>query len=266
MVFSRLHMPWSSRDDQKTLAQLRETFPNENPEKLDQALKDAKGNYRAAVQILNRAQTQTNTGSMQLAPRKLQRPVQRQYAQPHPNFLLSAAGMHPHYQHAPPFQNNWVQPFPGHAPPPQHQPAFAPSPPHPGYMIPPQQQYPAPVYVRSDLSTRTLELLKQWPSAPMPVPPMPSAFQISQNQPMFPWTPSQPPVSAMEFNNKFAVPLYELPPPDLMDYDMSWMIAIRMLPEWSKWMEDRHWNEVRRGRSAAMRSDMGEDRDDCIIM
>lgn len=62
------------------------------------------------------------------------------------------------------------------------------------------------------------------------------------------------------------MPLYELPPPDLMDYDMSYIVSVRMLPEWDKETEDRHWNEVRRGRSAVLRRELGEDRVECTIM
>ena len=44
MPFSRLrqHLPRSSRNEQEKLAQLTETFPDEDSEKLDQALKDAR--------------------------------------------------------------------------------------------------------------------------------------------------------------------------------------------------------------------------------
>ena len=62
------------------------------------------------------------------------------------------------------------------------------------------------------------------------------------------------------------MPLYELPPPDLMDYDMGWMIAIRMLPEWDKYKEDKHWNHVRRERNAALRRELGGHRDICTVM
>ena len=62
------------------------------------------------------------------------------------------------------------------------------------------------------------------------------------------------------------MPLYELPPPDLMDYDMSYMIGVRMRPEWDRIDEDRHWDQVRRERSAALRREMGEERDLCTIM
>lgn len=63
-----------------------------------------------------------------------------------------------------------------------------------------------------------------------------------------------------------AVPPYELPPGDLMDYDMSYIISVRMLPEWNKNMEDMHWDQVRRERNAALRWELGEDRDECTIM
>ena len=63
-----------------------------------------------------------------------------------------------------------------------------------------------------------------------------------------------------------AVPLYELPPADLMDYGMSYIISVRMLPEWNRNMEDRHWDQVRRERNAALKRELGEDRDECTIM
>ncbi len=63
-----------------------------------------------------------------------------------------------------------------------------------------------------------------------------------------------------------AVPLYELPPPDLMDYDMSYIIAVRLLPEWNKEKEDRHWDQVRRERNATLRQEMGEDGNVSTIM
>ena len=62
------------------------------------------------------------------------------------------------------------------------------------------------------------------------------------------------------------MPLYELPPPDLMDYDMGRMIAIRMLPEWDKYKEDKHWNHVRRERNAALRRELGGDKHICTVM
>jgi len=58
--------------------------------------------------------------------------------------------------------------------------------------------------------------------------------------------------------------MYEMSPPDLMDYDVCWIIAIQMLPEWNKSKEDSHWNEVRRRRKAALRYE--EDSDLCVIM
>ena len=62
------------------------------------------------------------------------------------------------------------------------------------------------------------------------------------------------------------MPIYELPPPDSMDYDMTYMIAVRRQPQWNKGREDGHWERVRRERNAACRRDMGEERDDCTIM
>ena len=71
------NLPRSSRNDQEKLAQITETFPDEDPEKLDQALKDARGNYTEAVRITNASRAQSGTSPMQFGPRKLQRPAQR---------------------------------------------------------------------------------------------------------------------------------------------------------------------------------------------
>lgn len=87
---------------------------------------------------------------------------------------------------------------------------------------------------------------------------------------MFPWTPSQPALTAGNSRVRNAVPIYELPPLDLMDYDMTYMIAVRRQPEWDKGREDRHWEQVRRERNAAwmrqMAENRGEDRNECTIM
>lgn len=70
----------------------------------------------------------------------------------------------------------------------------------------------------------------------------------------------------MDSRGRRAVPMYEMPPPDLMDYDMSWMLGVRLLPEWHKYLEDKHWEEVRRMRNSAAMHEIREDRDDCTIM
>ena len=83
---------------------------------------------------------------------------------------------------------------------------------------------------------------------------------------MYPWTPSQGPLDTNDSRGRLAVPLYEFPPPDLMDYDISYFIGVRMRPEWNRSKEDRHWEQVRRERSAALRWEMGEEKDLCTIM
>ena len=266
MPFSRLrqYLPRSARNDQEKLAQLTETFPDEDHEKLDQALKHTRGNYSEAVRIIIASQAQSSTSPIQLGPRRLQKPAQRQYANSHPNFVLNDAGIHPHHQPAPPFPNNPYEQYPGHAPP-QYQPAFAPSTPHPG-QVSSRQHYSGSMYGQPGPPTPVPQSLNQWTNAPMPSPPFPPPLHPPQQQPMYPWTPNEPPVDTMDSRGSRAVSLYELPPPDLMDYDMTYMIAVRMRPEWNKYKEDRHWDQVRRERSAALRWQMGEDRDVCTVM
>lgn len=83
----------------KLLAQLKDKFPTEKPEKLDQALKDANGNYLQAVQSLNATPIHTSSSPMQQhTPNKLQKPEQRQRSNPHPNSAFSAASIHPNHQ------------------------------------------------------------------------------------------------------------------------------------------------------------------------
>lgn len=55
MVFARLRqgLASSSTDFQGKFNQLKETFPDEQPEKLKRVLKDAKGDYSKAVRSLN---------------------------------------------------------------------------------------------------------------------------------------------------------------------------------------------------------------------
>ena len=79
------------------------------------------------------------------------------------------------------------------------------------------------------------------------------------------WTPSQPALDTYDSRVNRAVPMYELPPPDLMDFDMSYLVAVRVLPEWTKGKEDRHWEQVRRNRHAGLISS-GGDRDECTVM
>jgi len=53
-----------------------------------------------------------------------------------------------------------------------------------------------------------------------------------------------------------------MPPPDLLDYDMSWMVGLRMLSEWDRSREDMHWDQVRRARGKEM---MGME-ETCLVM
>lgn len=184
MVFSRLrqNLSWSSRNSPETLVQLRENFPHEEFEKLNQALKKAKGNYLEAVQNLNAMQTQTSISPMQSpTPRKLKRPSQRQYTGYDPNFGLHDANLHPNHQLTPVPSNHWNNNHPNHAYY-QDQPVYMGSP----------QHYPSPTFVRSEPLTPILQNLRQRPNVLIPVPPLPSAFQVSQQQFVSPWTPYQP--------------------------------------------------------------------------
>ncbi|MCJ1275051.1 hypothetical protein MMC21_002851 [Puttea exsequens] len=54
-------------------------------------------------------------------------------------------------------------------------------------------------------------------------------------EPAYPWKPSQNGALSDRNRNGNAVPLYEVPPPDLMDYDVSQMITVRMQPDWNRW-------------------------------
>ena len=254
MVFSRLrqNLSRSSRNCPEQVAQLRDAFPDEKPEKLDQTIGHARDNYPEAAQSLSVTQSQTITSQThQHSPRKLQKRDQRHHTSSHVNIGLHVQ-MHPYHllPHFPP--NGWNSQPAGHAVP-QYQPAFAPFPAHPGYTDPPQY-YAAPMYIQSQPLTSVLKDLNHAPTTPMPVPPFYQDFQgQAQQQSSPPWTPYQSPLECMDSRAGNAVPLYELPPPDLMDYDMSYIIAVRLLPEWNKEKEDRHWDQVRRERNAALR-------------
>lgn len=97
--------------------------------------------------------------------------------------------------------------------------------------------------------------------------PSPSAFPCSpyQQQLPTPWIPHQPALDWLYSRGNNTVPLYELPPPDLIEYGMVSMIAIRMLPEWNKNKE--HWHcESQPGEDSALRQELGEDGDYCTVM
>ena len=252
MPFSRLrqHLPWSYHNDPDKLARLGREFPDEDPEKLDQALKDAKGNYIEAVRLIYASQGQGNASSSPKsnAPRRLQKPAHRQS-------VNSNSGVVPNDAFV-----NLYQQQPGLTPA-QYPTAFEPPPPQLGYFSP-QQHHAAPQYVHPGSSSPVPQMMPQWTNAPTPL----SPFSPIPQQPTFPWTPSRPALDTWDSRVAKAVPIYELPPPDLMDYDMTYMIAVRRQPEWNKGREDRHWEQVRRERNAAWRRERGEDRDECTIM
>ena len=257
-MFSQLRqiLSWSSRNRPETLVLLRENFPHEKFEKLNQALKKGKGDYLEAVQDLNTMPIQRSVSPMQQSiPKKLKRPSQRQYTGCHPSLGLHGANMHPNHHHTPALSNHWNNNHSDHA---YHQD-------QPVYMGLPQH-YPSPTYVGSEPLTPILQNLEQRPNVLISVPSLRSAFQLLQQQFIYPWTPYQPAAPWGDNRAMVAVPLYELPLADLMDYDMSCIISVRMLPEWNKNMEDRHWDQVRRERNDALRKYMGEDRDVCTIM
>lgn len=268
MPFSRLrqHLPWSYRNDPEKLARLGREFPDEDPEKLEQALQDARGNYIEAARLINASWAQGNasTSPTTNAPRRLQKSTHRQLVNFSSDLVPNHTSLDLYQQPAPPFANVQFGQQPGHAPA-QYPSAFAPPPPPLGYFSP-QQHYVAVQYVQPGYSPPIPQMMPHGTNAPMPLSPVPAVPQ----QPMLPWTPSQPALMFGDSRVRNAVPVYELPPPDLMDYDMSYMMAVRRQPEWNKGREDRHWEQVRHERNAAWRPEIGEgrgeDRDECTIM
>ena len=234
MVFSRLRQTpsWSSQNCPEELARLRDAFPDEKPERLDQVLKGAKGNYLESVQSLDATHDQARTGSVhQHRPRKLHRPAQILHANLYPITGHCHATMHPHHQFTPFPASERNNQYTGHAPP-QYQSVIAPLPTSPGDVHSPHQN-PTPQYVRSHPLPTIPQDPRHLPDVPMPVPPFPSTLQPSPypQQSISLWTPYQPALDRLDSRGMNAVPLYELPPPDLMDYDMSYMIAMRILLE-----------------------------------
>ena len=214
------------------------------------------GNSRREALQHDRAvevQDTKSTDSMQLGPKKLQRPPGRSQTNSDPRSFSNNSQM---------FMNPSPVPPPYQYPPPTFSPQAQPM-----YMNP----YPAPIarpyihHVRSEHPTPTLQRLTNFPRHPAQLPPFPAPGQT-----LPPWTPARTPAPYNPYAHfaisDFAVPIYELPPPDLMDYDMSWMVGIRMLPEWNKAKEDAHWDEVRRMRSAGMQETEGDKDLNCIVM
>ncbi|KAL9583615.1 MAG: hypothetical protein Q9212_002611 [Teloschistes hypoglaucus] len=197
--------------------------------------------------------SQKESKAVEQHPKKLQRPPPQYHNGPYMYPGPNQGSMYPHQYQGPPVMNGWGGQHPPQGPP-HFQPPIAPFPPQPGYMGPPQQ-YAAP-FLRAEPPTETLESLRKWPARPIMVPPYGAPC----------WLPSQPALDYWDSRGYKTVPMYEMPPPDLMDYDMSWMLGVRMLPEWNKRMEDTHWEQVRRMRNAAVMREIKEDRDECIIM
>ncbi|KAI4196346.1 MAG: hypothetical protein LQ350_006597 [Teloschistes chrysophthalmus] len=187
-------------------------------------------------------------------PKKLQRPPPQYHNGPYMYPGPNQGSMYPQQYPGPPAMNGWGGQHPPQGPP-QFQHPIAPFPPQPGYMGPPQQ-YAGPPFLRAEPPTETLKSLRKWPKRPTMVPPYGAPC----------WLPNQPALDSMDSRVNKTVPMYEMPPPDLMDYDMSWMLSVRMLTEWNKRMEDIHWEEVRRMRNAAVRREINGDKDECIII
>ncbi|KAL8781230.1 MAG: hypothetical protein Q9213_006083 [Squamulea squamosa] len=264
----RQHLPWSSQDS-------REQPPQQNPldrkpQSPPQAVNIESPNNGHSAASFNSIMSQESAKQAHRSPKKLQRSPSSQHMNPYPSPSSHDPRMYANHQRGPPFQPIGNRPYMGTAPP-QDYPAFSPPRMHPGYMslqphhysIPQQQFPPVPVV---EPPTTIMENMRRRPKYPMPVPPMPSPFQISQGYIMPPWTPNRPALDSLDSRKSSVVPTYELPPPDLMDYDMSFLIAFRMLGEWTKWNEDRHWEEVRRTRNQYLTEQWEEDRETCTVM
>ena len=181
MPFSRLreHLPWAYHNDAEKLAKLGREFPDEDPEKLGQALKDAKGNYIEAVRLIYASQTQCNasTSPKPSAPRKLQKPARRQSVNSNSDLVPNYAIVNQYLQPAPPFANMQFGQQPGHAPA-QYPTAFEPLPPQLGYFSP-QQHYAAPQCFHSGFSSPVPHMMPQWTNVSTPLSPLPPIPQQS---------------------------------------------------------------------------------------
>lgn len=139
MPFSRFrqHLPWSHRNDPEKLARLGREFPDEDPEKLDQALKDARGNHIEAVRLINAswAQDNTSTSPTPSAPRRLQKSAYRQFINSSSELVPSDTFVNLYLQPTPPFTDIHFGQQPGHAPA-EYPTAFEPPPPPLGYFSP----------------------------------------------------------------------------------------------------------------------------------
>lgn len=253
MVFWRSRKSTWTHDDK--LAELKRTFPQEKPETLEQALGGARGDFAETIRILNSTHHTQDIIYERPTPKKLQRSPPSHSSDSSAHFRPWSTSMIPSQSYAHPSPANWNG-HPSSPSPPQYQqssppyhPGPAPFPQNPNY-FPPQQQVPLPMAPRfeplTEIMQQTLDLCHV---DPMPPPP-PNTI----------WTPHQ---SDQELWG--AVPMYELPPPDLMDYDMSILVPLRTIPRWDRTAERRHWDQVRRNRYAAIRVERG-DREDCILM
>ena len=204
---------------------------------------------------------------VQSPPKKLQRPPG----------LASPQGSHgpqqwqPYPTHSPsPYpQNPMNSPYP---PPPQQAPYGYP-PPHSHHLPynspPPNPQYPPPALHLHHTPTPNLSpthpLNSLTPNIHRPTPgPSPSTPPV----PPPPWTPHVPYVPSPDLDYA-SVPVYEFPPPDMLDMDMSDICWQRMQPGWTRWQEYRYWEEMRRAKNAAMREQWagGRDREEgCVVM
>ena len=168
MTFSRLrqHLPWSYRNDPEKLARLGGEFPDEDLEKLEQALKDARGNYIEAVRLINASWAQGNasTSPTPSAPRRLRKPAHRQLVNLSSDLVPNPASLNLYQRPAPPFANVQFGQQPGYAPA-EYPTAFEPPPPPLGYFSP-QQHYAALQYVQPGYSPPIPQMMPQWTYAP----------------------------------------------------------------------------------------------------
>ncbi|KAL8732078.1 MAG: hypothetical protein Q9166_003032 [cf. Caloplaca sp. 2 TL-2023] len=263
MGFSKFRLPFSSRDPQGEVGQSKDP-PIQGKSPSPSHIGDhTRANNLESAGSPNLTQGKRDAGQVQRLPKKLQPSPSRQQMNPYANAGFNGHHMHQNYQQASPYPHPGNQQYMGNGLP-QYQPGFGAPPPHPGYTAPPHQ-YPPPVLVQEP-PTPAMESVRKWPKHPMPVPPMPSPFQISQGHVMPPWTPNHPPIEYWDQRGSSAVPTYELPPPDLLDYDMSYLIAFRMMPEWNKNKEDSHWEQVRRARNDYLRRQWGQEKESCTVM
>ncbi|KAI4209201.1 MAG: hypothetical protein LQ351_007843 [Letrouitia transgressa] len=261
-------LPWSPRRIDNTTA----------PGSTDEESKERAQTPASVGQVPNSPMHQPETSQrpgldnlIKSAPSNLAYPPP--YQQPGPSSSSGWNGPRPHHPAGfPPQQLSYP------APPFQVQQHYPPSPPlhaHPQNTPPPPYAQQPPLHQpyphfppipetpgllpRHDPPTRVIYhlqgTLKYWPTAPLPPPP-PSV-----------WTLYEPPGTYGPFQGGSVVPQYMLPPPDLRDYDMSWLCAIRCLPAWTRSVEEQHWNQVRRNRNLiAMGMPPEQGKDECCLM